>query len=135
VPVKKIPNPEIGKVACPSCGVSVPIRINLNGCAYIFCNHKFEDGERCYHRENYGRKKSKELIERFCATLPTETENNQPEQAKIGVENNVRLQEDKNQSSGTTTNGTDGGLRAGRGGFPDGTKPKSFLGTILDNLD
>lgn len=65
MPTKEIPNPEIGKVDCPCCGTVIPLRINMNGCAYLYCRGTF-DNDRCFYRVSFGKTYTRKLIRDYC---------------------------------------------------------------------
>lgn len=59
-------NQTIGYVICPDCGKQTPVKLNKNGCLYIYCTNVVneETGERCYARRQWGRKASREYIKK-----------------------------------------------------------------------
>lgn len=50
-------NQIVGEVICPDCGKPTAVKVNKNGCLYIYCTNITNDetGERCGHRRSWGR--------------------------------------------------------------------------------
>ena len=108
MPTKAIKNPVIGEAECPSCNGTLPLSINRNGCVYVYCTHKDNDGDRCFYRATFGKKKSIQMIKEFSGDLSLEPTATNPETEEIGTENvkfqieekhratsNVRTRDDK----------------------------------------
>lgn len=117
MPTKKVNNPEIAKVDCPSCGAVNSLRINRNGCVYFYCNQILDGGERCFYRVTYGKKKSREIIETYSGDPNPDQENNTIESQKNGVKNGIGLQENQNIVTATGGGASSNGEQSESGGF------------------
>ncbi|MGH1445566.1 MAG: zinc ribbon domain-containing protein [Cognatishimia sp.] len=66
-----MPNLEKGTVvaecSCNGCGKPVKVKLNKNSIAYYYCPWTNGDGERCNHKESWGRSLSQEMQRNYLA--------------------------------------------------------------------
>jgi hypothetical protein len=62
---------EVSKTECPGCGKIIPVKINVNGCAYYYCANPLETDERgkvtrrCKTRFSMNQEASQRMIDQF----------------------------------------------------------------------